>query len=68
MTQFFWSAGHIGWAFFALLVFTGVWWLVADLAWRQVVASGRSLALVFGGCWFLGVALILIGAWRAGWL
>lgn len=65
MSQFFWTAGHLGWAFFALLLFTGIWWLAADLAWRLKQARLKRLAMWAGLGWIAGLVLIfgVAGAW-----
>lgn len=66
MTAFFWSAGHLGWGFFALLVFSGLWWLAYDLVWRLRDMPGARLATRMGAGWIVGVALILLVSWLAG--
>lgn len=60
MNAFFWSSGHLGWGIFALAVFTGVWWLLSDLAWRlSKVRVGRlAVAMLIG--WVAGFGLILL--------
>lgn len=68
MTQFFWSSGHLGWAFFLLLVYSGVCVLASDLAWRFIKTSGRNLAAAIVVGWLIGVALILSGTWCTGLL
>lgn len=60
MSAFFWASGHLGWGFFAVLVFSGVWLLVVDYAWRLKNVAIRKLLAVMGGCWLLGVALIVL--------
>lgn len=62
MTQFFWSSGHLGWAFFLLLVFTGLWWLLVDLAWRLWTVRATCLAAWTGLGWLAGVVLIVVVA------
>lgn len=61
MNAFFWTSGHLGWGIFALVVFTGLWWLLSDLVWRlSSVKIGRlAVALAIG--WSIGVGLILLG-------
>ncbi|HEX7325594.1 MAG TPA: hypothetical protein VF292_09620 [Rhodanobacteraceae bacterium] len=68
MTQFFWSSGHLGWAFFLLLVYSGVCLLAGDLTWRLVRMRGRKLVGVIVGGWLAGVVLILLGTWQTGLL
>lgn len=61
MNEFFWtSSGHLGWGIFALVVFTGLWWLLSDLVWRlRNVRIGR-LAVAMSIGWIIGVGLILL--------
>lgn len=60
MSEFFWSSGHLGWGIFALLVFTGLWWLLSDLVWRvRNVRIGR-LAIAVSIGWIIGAGLILL--------
>ena len=60
MSTFAWSAGHLGWGLFALLVFSGVWLLVTDLVWRlRSIAIRRLLTLMACG-WVVGVVLIAL--------
>jgi len=61
MSDFLWSAGHLGWGVFALAVFTGLWWLLGDLYWRlQSIRIGRFLFVLAIG-WALGAVLIILG-------
>ena len=61
MNGFFWASGHLGWGIFALVAFTGLWWLLSDLVWRlKNVRFGRLAVLVSIG-WIIGVGLIFIG-------
>ena len=61
MNGFFWTSGHLGWDIFALVVFTGLWWLLSDLVWRlRNVRIGR-LAVAMSIGWTIGVGLILLG-------
>ena len=61
MNRFFWSSGYLGGGAFALVVFTGLWWLLSDLVWRlRSVRIGRlAVAMPIG--WIIGVGLILLG-------
>lgn len=61
MSSFWWTGGHLGWAAFALILFTGVWWLLADLYWRLVTMRASRLAIMIGIGWLIGVGLILLG-------
>ncbi len=61
MSAFLWASGHLGWGLFALAVFTGLWWLLADLYWRMKTVPGtRQLATVAAG-WLAGAGLIVLG-------
>lgn len=66
MNGFFWTSGHLGWGIFALVVFSGLWCLVSDLAWRLLAVRARRLAFALGVGWVAGVALILLGFYLAG--
>jgi hypothetical protein len=61
MNEFFWTSGHLGWSIFALVVFTGLWWLLSDLIWRLKSVRIRRLAAVMLIGWIIGVGLILLG-------
>lgn len=63
MSGFFWASGHLGWGIFALVVFSGFWWLLADLVWRLISASFRRLAVAISIGWIVGVGLILLGVY-----
>lgn len=61
MNDFLWSSGHLGWGFFALAVFTGLWWLLSDLCWRlHSIRIGRLMVALITG-WAIGVGLVLLG-------
>jgi len=56
-----WASGHLDWGIFALIVFTGLWWLLSDLVWRlKSVRIGR-LAVTMSIGWIAGIGLILLG-------
>lgn len=61
MSEFFWVSGHLGWGAFALVVFTGVWWLLADLVWRLTRVRIRPLGAAMATGWIIGVGLISLG-------
>lgn len=61
MNGFFWSSGHLGWGVFALVVLTGLWWLVSDLVWRLKTVRIGKLALGMLSVWLIGVGAILVG-------
>lgn len=66
MSRFFWTSGHIGWGLFAVLVFTGLWWLLSDVVWR--LKNGpihRLVAMMFGG-WVIGMGLVFLSFYFAG--
>src|SRR5690348_1000967 len=49
MSAFFWTSGHLGWGVFAVAVFSGLWWLLADLVWRLISIRIGRLAVVVAG-------------------
>lgn len=53
------SHGHLAWPLFAILVFTGLWWLAVDIVWRCVTISARTLAVIALVVWLSGLWLIL---------
>ena len=61
MNGFIWAAGHMGWGIFALLVFTGLWFLLTDLYWRLKKTSTARLVMSVTTGWVVGVALIFLG-------
>ncbi len=67
MNAFWWTSGHLGWGIFALIAFTGIWWLLFDLCWRLVTIRINRLLTVMGIGWLVGVACILLGFYVAGW-
>ncbi len=60
MNEFFWVSGHLGWGTVALFVFTGVWWLLADLMWRLTRVKIKRLGAVMVFGWMIGAGLILL--------
>lgn len=60
MNEFFWSSGHLGWGIFALVVFTGLWWLLSDLVWRLTSLRIVQLAVAMLLGWIVGAGLILL--------
>lgn len=66
MIGFFWSAGHLGWGVFALVVFTCLWLLLADLVWRLRNTRVRRLIVGLSIGWIIGVGLILLGVHLGG--
>lgn len=61
MTTFFWSSGRIGWGVFAIVVFSGLWLLLADVCWRVLVMKWVRLLAIFTFGWLVGAALIVLG-------
>lgn len=61
MNAFFWTSGHLGWGVFAVAVFSGLWWLLADLVWRLISTRIGRLVVVLAGGWVVGVGLIILG-------
>lgn len=59
MNAFFWSAGHLGWGLFALVVFTGLWLLLADIVWRLVRMRALRLTAAVAAGWIIGVVVIV---------
>lgn len=59
MSEFFWTAGRLGWGLFALLVFTALWLLLTDLVWRLKHVGTRSLLATMAGGWVVVTALII---------
>lgn len=66
MNGFLWTSGHLGWGLFSLIVFTGVWWLIADFVWRVTNTHIGRLATAVGGAWLVGVVCIVLGFWLVG--
>ena len=63
MTPFVWSEGHIGWPLFSILVFSGLYLLVTDIAWRLVRVPARSLLICACVIWLVGVACLIAFLW-----
>lgn len=65
MSGFLWTSGHLGWSIFSIVVFTGLWLLLADLYWRlKRTRIGRLLVTMVTG-WIIGVGLILLAFYVA---
>lgn len=58
MMEWFWNDGHLSWPLFAVLVYTSLLVLGADLVWRTTSGSTRKLALLVASVWLLGVVSI----------
>lgn len=58
MMDWFWHDGHLSWPLFAVLVYTSLIVLGADLVWRTTSGSTRKLALLVALVWLLGVVSI----------
>lgn len=64
MSSFFWASDHVGWLFFAILVFSGLWLLLSDLIWRMKSARSGRIAAVMCALWAV-VVVVMIWAARA---
>lgn len=64
--NFFWASDHLGWGIFAVFVFTGVWWLLADLVWRLTPIRIVKLAAFAVGAWLSAVGLIVAAFYLSG--
>lgn len=60
MNPFFWTSGHLSWGLFSALVFSGVWLLVGDLAWRLLTTRAAYLVALLAASWAIGVVTILL--------
>ncbi|HEX5352502.1 MAG TPA: hypothetical protein VFW60_00320 [Rhodanobacteraceae bacterium] len=63
MNGFLWESGHLGWGIFALAVFTGLWWLLADLVWRFKKVQFAWLMAGLAAGWVIGAGLIVLAFW-----
>lgn len=59
MIEFFWTSNHIGWLFFAILVFSGLWLLLSDLVWRAKSMRFGWVPLVMSGVWAIVITLMV---------
>lgn len=59
MTSFFWSAGHFGWFFFGIVVFSVLCLLATDIVWRVMPTSFRKLLSIAAIVWLVGVATLI---------
>jgi len=66
MTGFFWTSGHLGWGIFAIAVFTGLWFLLADMVWRMRSIRIQRLAVEMSIGWAIGTCLIVLMFYLAG--
>jgi len=60
MTPFVWSAGHIGWPLFGILVFSALCLLATDIVWRTTRTSFRKLGACVALTWMIGITMALI--------
>ncbi len=65
MIGFFWTSGHLGWALFAVLAFSGIWLLLIDLVWRLTSIAIRRLVAVACGGWLVGLGLVVLAYWAS---
>lgn len=66
MSAFFWASDHLGWGVFAIVVFTGAWWLLVDLVWRLKTVRIVNLAVFAAAGWLVGIGLIVVGFYLRG--
>ncbi len=62
MTSFFWSNGHLGWAFFGVLVYSVLCLLAGDIVWRLTPAPFRKILGVMALVWAAGI-VVLVALW-----
>ncbi|NII11149.1 hypothetical protein [Oleiagrimonas sp. C23AA] len=60
MSSFLWTSGHLGWGVFAIVVFSGIWLLLADLYWRLRTTRISRFLLALAVGWVIGVGLIML--------
>lgn len=51
---------------FAIVVFSGLWLLLADIVWRLNKIRIRRFALAMSAAWAAGIVLIVAGFYLAG--
>ena len=61
MNGFLGSSNHLDWTVFSLVVFTGLWLLGLDMAWRLKNMGIGRLALVASLVWIIGAGMIIVG-------
>ena len=59
MTSVFWSHGHLGWPFFAVLVYSALCLLAGDIIWRLVPAPSRKIHAAMALVWVAGTVAIV---------
>lgn len=59
MTSFFWSAGHLAWPFFGIIIFSVLCLVVTDIVWRTVPTSVHKLLAVVAVVWATVVGLLI---------
>lgn len=59
ISDFVWSAGHIGWPLFSIIVFSVLWLIATDVVWRIVRISFRNLLIRAVLAWMIGVAVVV---------
>ena len=60
MGEMFWAQGHLTWPFFAVIVFSLLLVLTADIVWRLIQLSAKTLAAGALLVWVAGLAVILV--------
>ena len=61
MMEYFWNSGHLAWGVFALIVFSCLWLLCADLCWRLVSVKAGKFMMLAGIGWWIGAGIVLFG-------
>jgi hypothetical protein len=59
MTTFFWSQGHLGWAFFGIVVYSVLCLLVCDVVWRVTPTPFRKILSAAAAAWLAGVVVLV---------
>lgn len=59
MPAWFYTDGHISWVFFCALIYSGLFVLATDYAWRRVVISGRRFFASAFVLWIIVVIALL---------
>jgi len=64
MRRWLWRDGRLGWPLMALLVFSTLWVLGFDYAWRMINMSFAMLLAVGLAVWFSGCLILLWFSWH----
>lgn len=60
MPDWIYAQGHIGWALFFVLVYSGLFAMVLDYIWRRTVMPGRRLLGSALTSWVVGLVVLLV--------